>query len=270
MTIRVLVSGSGKMGREALAAVTREPDMEPVGGVDGLASEGSIALPDGSGEVPLGTDAAKSIAQTRPDVIVDFTNADWTPKLARAALDAGVRLVIGTSGLPDAFIAELETECRKRSLGAVVASNFALGGVLMQQMARLAARFYAQAEIIELHHDQKVDAPSGTAIATAKLMAEARGKLFSRAGTQKENLPGTRGNEIAGVTIHSVRLAGLVAHQEVIFGGPGETLTIRHDTMARDSFMPGVLLAVREVMQRKELVVGLERLLGLDEHHDGR
>src|SRR6266581_3375610 len=183
MTIRVLISGSGKMGREVLAVISREPDMQPAGVVDGLSSAGSITLPDSSGEVRVTSDPASAIQQERPDVIVDFTNAEWTPKLARAALDAGVRLVIGTSGLPDGFIAKLETECRKRSLGAVVASNFALGGVLMQQMARLASRFYEQAEIIELHHDQKVDAPSGTAIATAKGMAEARGKPFSRAQT---------------------------------------------------------------------------------------
>jgi len=133
----------------------------------------------------------------------------------------------------------------------------------MQQMARLAAPFYEHAEIIELHHDQKVDAPSGTAIATAKLMGEARKKGFTRPPTEKETLDGTRGGELGGVTIHSVRLPGLVAHQEVIFGGPGETLTIRHDSTSRESFMPGVMLAVREVMKRNELVVGLERLLGL-------
>ena len=264
VTIRVLVSGNGKMGREVLAAVYAQPDMQPIGVVDGLASEGSITLPDGSGNVPLLADAAAAIAETQPGVAVDFTNAEWTPVLARAALEAGVRLVIGTSGLSEKFVGKLAAECEKSGLGAVVASNFALGGVLMQQMARLAARFYESAEIIELHHDQKADAPSGTSIATARLMAEARGGPFRRTQTQKENLPGTRGNEIAGVTIHSVRLPGLVAHQEVLFGGPGEALTIRHDTLARESFMPGVLLAVREVMKRKDLVVGLERLLGLE------
>jgi 4-hydroxy-tetrahydrodipicolinate reductase len=130
-------------------------------------------------------------------------------------------------------------------------------------MARIAAGFYDHVEIIELHHDQKVDAPSGTALATANLMDEVRSERFTRAETQRENLPGTRGGEMAGITIHSVRLPGFVAHQEVIFGGPGETLTIRHDSTSRESFMPGVLLAVRTVMKQHELVVGLERLLGL-------
>jgi 4-hydroxy-tetrahydrodipicolinate reductase len=263
MTIRVLVSGSGKMGREVLAAVTREPDLEPVGVVDALVEGDSVPLPDGAGKVPLGQDAAAVIAKTKPDVVVDFTNAGWTPLLTPAALEAGVRPVIGTSGLSDSFVNGLQIECHTRKVGGVVASNFALGGVLMQQMARMAARFYENVEIIEMHHDQKVDAPSGTSLATAMMMADARNKPFERAKTEKQNLPGTRGGAIGGATIHSVRLPGLLAHQEVIFGGPGEVLTVRHDTMSRDSFMPGVLLAVREVMNRDELVVGLENLLGL-------
>jgi 4-hydroxy-tetrahydrodipicolinate reductase len=264
MAIRVLVSGSGKMGREVLAAVCREDDLEPVGVVDLYAEGDSIALPHGAGDIPVGSDPAALIEQTRPDVAVDFTNAEWTPRLAEAALDAGVRLVVGTSGLGDDFVRRLDQECAKRRLGAVIAPNFALGAVLMQHMANTAARFYESAEIIELHHDQKVDAPSGTSIATAKGMAEARGKPFARAETQRENLPGTRGNEMDGLTIHSVRLPGLVAHQEVIFGSPGEVLTIRHDTMGRESFMPGVMLAVRHVMEHEGLVVGLDRLLGLE------
>ena len=264
MTIRVLVSGSGKMGREVLAAVCREDGLEPAGVVDLYADGDSISLPDGSGEVPFGSDPTTVIELTRPDVAVDFTNAEWTPRLAEAALLAGVRLVIGTSGLPDDFVRNLAQECEKRQLGAVVASNFALGAILMQHMAKTAARFYESAEIIELHHDRKVDAPSGTAIATAKGMAEARRKSFERAETQRENLPGTRGGDVSGVTIHSVRLPGLVAHQEVIFGSPGEILTVRHDTLGRESFMPGVLLAIRHVMDYPGLVVGLDRLLGLE------
>jgi len=263
MTIRVMISGSGKMGREVLHAVDAEPGLEPVAVVDALATPGHITLPGGSTSIPLGTDAAALIAQTTPDVIVDFTNADWTPSLARAALDSSVRLVIGTTGLPDAFVNDLRDECARRGIGAVLAANFALGAVLMQHMASIAARHYDHAEIIELHHDQKADAPSGTSLATARAMADARGAPFTRPPTHKETIPGTRGGETHGITIHSVRLPGLVAHQEVIFGGPGETLTIRHDSTGRESFMPGVILAVREVMQRKELVVGLDNLLGL-------
>ncbi|HSP55533.1 MAG TPA: 4-hydroxy-tetrahydrodipicolinate reductase [Dehalococcoidia bacterium] len=263
MTIRVMISGSGKMGREVLRAVAAEPDLEPVSVVDLFATEERIALPDGTGEVPFGTCPAALIARTKPDVIVDFTNADWTPKLTREALDAGVRLVIGTTGLSDVFVGELGEECSRRGIGAVLAANFAIGAVLMQHMAVIASRFYENAEIIEMHHDQKADAPSGTALATARRMAEARGSAFTHPPTDKQTLAGTRGGATSGITIHSVRLPGLVAHQQVIFGGTGETLTIRHDSTGRESFMPGVILAVREVMSRRELVVGLDRLIGL-------
>lgn len=263
MPIRILVSGSGRMGREVLAATFREADMEPVGVVDLFAKEDFLPLPDGAGLLPFGPDPVALITRTRPDVVVDFTNAEWTPRLAQHALQANVRLVIGTTGLPRDFLASLEQECRKRRLGAVVAPNFALGAVLMQHMARLAARFFDYAEIIELHHEAKADAPSGTALATARGMAEARQKPFLRPPTEKQTLPGTRGGELEGIAIHSVRLPGLVAHQEVILGGRGETLTVRHDSISRESFMPGVLLAIREVMQRQEMVVGLDKLIGL-------
>ncbi len=264
MAIRVLVSGSGKMGREVLTAVYREEGLEPVGVVDLFATEDTITLLDGSGSLPFGSDPSVVIGKTTPDVVIDFTNAEWTPRLSEAALAAGVRLVIGTSGLSDEFVRDLQQQCDERQIGAVIAPNFALGAVLMQRLAKTAARFYESAEIIELHHDQKVDAPSATAIATAKGMAEARRKPFARASTQKQSLAGTRGGELSGITIHSVRLPGLVAHQEVILGGPGETLRIRHDSLGRESFMPGVMLAVRHVMQHPGLVVGLERLVGLE------
>jgi 4-hydroxy-tetrahydrodipicolinate reductase len=235
--------------------------MEGVGCVDGLTHEEYISVP-GSELIPFGSDAGVMIQRVRPDVVVDFTNAEWTPRLTKAALEAGVRMVIGTTGLGDGFVRDLETECERRSLGAIIAPNFALGAVLMQHMARMASRYYDHAEIIEMHHDQKVDAPSGTSIATAKGMAEARGeKPFTVPPTEKETVKGTRGGQQGGVTIHSVRLPGLVAHQQVMFGAPGETLTLRHDTMDRVSFMPGVMLAVREVMDLDRLVIGLDRLI---------
>jgi 4-hydroxy-tetrahydrodipicolinate reductase len=254
---RVAVSGSGKMGRQVAAALAAEPGMAPVAYLDALAGGATI---DG---LPLFRDAARLIAEAGPEVIVDFTNAAWTPTLARAALPAGVRLVIGTTGLPADFMAWLEREAGERQVGAFVASNFAIGAVLMMHFARQAARFFDNAEIIELHHDQKVDAPSGTAKTTAELMRAARRDRFRYPLTEKETIPGTRGGELEGVAIHSVRLPGLVAHQEVIFGGLGQTLTIRHDSTGRDSFMPGVLMATRAVMDLDHLVVGLDSLLGL-------
>jgi 4-hydroxy-tetrahydrodipicolinate reductase len=261
--IRVLVSGSGNMGLQVLRAVAREEDMEPVGCVDAFSREEYIPVP-GYELVPCGRDAAAMLARVRPDVVVDFTNAEFTPKLAREALEMNVRMVIGTSGLSEQFVRELESECRKRGLGALVAPNFALGAVLMQHMAKLAARYFDHAEIIELHHDGKADAPSGTSIATARMMAEGREKPFIVPPTTKETVQGTRGGQPSGIPTHSVRLPGLVAHQQVMFGAEGETLTIRHDSIDRVSYMPGVVVAVREVMQRKELVYGLDRLIGLD------
>jgi 4-hydroxy-tetrahydrodipicolinate reductase len=250
------------MGREVLEAVCREDDMDAVGCVDHYSTENYISVRGGE-LIPLGKDPVAMITRVRPDIIIDFTNAEWTPQLAKAALEAGVRLVIGTSGLSQAFIKELETEANKRNVGVLVAPNFAMGAVLMEVMARLASRYYHSAEIIELHHDQKVDAPSGTSLATARAMDEGRAKPFSAPAAKKQTIPGTRGGQERGVAIHSIRLPGLVAHQEVIFGAPGEILTIRHDTMHRESFMPGVILAVREVMTRNDFTYGLDRLLGL-------
>jgi 4-hydroxy-tetrahydrodipicolinate reductase len=171
--------------------------------------------------------------------------------------------VIGTTGLSDDFMAWLEQESHARRVGVVVAANFAIGAVLMMHFAKQAARFFESAEIIELHHDQKVDSPSGTAITTARLMREARETSFAHRDSDREPLPGARGAEDGGIAIHSVRLPGLVAHQEVLFGGLGQTLSIRHDTTGRDSFMPGVLMATKAVMELDHLVVGLEGLFGL-------
>ncbi len=261
MPVRVVVSGSGNMGREVIAVVAREPDMEPVGVLEKFAQ--GETFDTSAGALPISADAQALIERVKPDVIIDFTNAEWTPQFALAAVERGVRLVIGTTGLSEDFIAKLDTACRERGVGAVIAPNFAIGAVLMIHMAKIAARFFESAEIIELHHDKKVDAPSGTAMSTAQEMLSARGRPFERNVPKIEPLAGVRAAETGGITIHSVRLPGLVAHQEVLFGGQGQTLRIRHDTIGRDSFMPGVILATREVMQRKELVRGLEALFGL-------
>jgi 4-hydroxy-tetrahydrodipicolinate reductase len=255
--IRVIISGSGRMGRQVADAVARAPGMCALAFVDALADSSEV---DG---LPVFTSTEACFAQNPADVVIDFTNAAWTPGLAETALAAGVRPVIGTSGLSGDFMAWLERESVERRLGAVVAANFAIGAVLMMYFARQAARFFENAEIIELHHDQKVDAPSGTAIATAQLMHEARKERFVHPATEKETLSGSRGAEYEGIAIHSVRMPGLVAHQEVLFGGLGQTLSIRHDTTGRDSFMPGVVAATRAVMDLDHLVVGLDELFGL-------
>ena len=261
--IRVVVSGTGHVGREVLAALVGADGLEPVGVLEKFSTEEFHSLPGGAGLIPMGNQPEQLLGRCRPDVVIDFTNAEWTPGVAAAALGVGARLVIGTTGLPEAFIQNLGRECASRKLGAVVAPNFAIGAVLMMQLAAIASRHFDWAEITEMHQERKVDAPSGTALATARLMAEARGKPFEHNTPDRSALPGSRGAEYEGIAIHSMRLPGLVAHQEVVFGGLGQTLTIRHDSTGRESFMPGVLLACREVMQRSELVVGLDKLIGL-------
>lgn len=264
--IRIVVSGAGKMGREVLAAVCREPGLDPVGVLEKFSRERSIALPSGEGAIPMSDDPQALFASLPggpPDVLIDFTNAEWTERVAPLAVAAGVRPVIGTTGLSPAFVDRLDAECRARGIGGVVTANFAIGAVLLMHLASVAARFFDYAEIIELHHEAKVDAPSGTALQTVRAMREARSRPFELPETERETLPGTRGGATEGVSIHSVRLPGFVAHQEVIFGALGQTLTLRHDSTSRESFMPGVLLAVRAAMERVGVARGLDELLGL-------
>ncbi len=264
MTIRVVVHGAlGRMGREVLSALCRDGELEAVGAVDLKAVGDRLNLPDGSGDIPLSSNLGEVLSATHPDVMVDFTIASATMSAVRLAANKGVNLVIGTTGLSPENIAEIDSLCRQAGIGAVVAPNFSLGAVLMMHLAKLAARYFDYAEVIEMHHEGKADAPSGTALATAKAMVEARGKPFNYRAPEKENLTGTRGGRWEGVAIHSVRLPGLLAHQEVIMGALGQTLTIRHDSISRESFMPGVVMAIKHVVGVKGLVYGLERLLGL-------
>jgi len=261
--ISVVVSGTGFMGREVLAAVSREEDMQPVGVIEKFSREEFVSLPTGGGLVPLSSDAQALLERLRPRVVIDFTNAEWTPVVAKAALGCGASLVIGTTGHSEAFLNELAAECRAKGLGAVVAPNFAIGAVIMVHLAKIASKYFDYAEISEMHQEKKVDAPSGTAVLAAREMAAARGRPFEHALPQKEPLAGGRGALYQGVAIHSQRMPGFVAHHEIAFGGLGQTLRIRHDSTGRDSFIPGVLLATHEVVNRRELVFGLDKLIGL-------
>ena len=253
----IVISGSGAMGREVARAAAADAGVEARAFIDALSAEEECE------GLPVYREAEACLDAHRPAVAVDFSNAAWTPVLARAALERGVRLVIGTTGLPDAFIEELRRETEARALAAVVAPNFAIGAVLLMHFARQAARFFDHAEIIELHHAGKADAPSGTARATAERMAEARDEPFRHVGAELQTVEGTRGGVLGGVAIHSVRLPGLVAHQEVLLGGLGQTLSLRHDSTGRESFMPGVLAAVRAVLEADGLALGLDELFGL-------
>ena len=261
--IRVAITGTGQMARLVLATVEAQPDLDPVGLVEPTGVTIDEFRGDSGAVYPLSDDPAALFASVHPDVVVDFTNAAFTPRLVEAALAHGVRPVIGTSGVDAATVARLRAGSAEAKRGAVVAANFAIGAILEMHMAALASRFFDSAEIIELHHDRKVDSPSGTALTTAHMMRAARGRDFDSNVPDLLHIEGTRGGAVGGIPIHSIRLSGFVASQEVIFGGTGQTLTIRHDSTGRDSFMPGVLIAVREVMHRDTLVEGLASLVGL-------
>jgi 4-hydroxy-tetrahydrodipicolinate reductase len=208
-------------------------------------------------------ESLEALTEARADVAVDFT----TPQAVRAnvlwCVKRGIDVVVGTTGLSAEDLRDIDDACRRepeRTRSVFVAPNFAVGAVLMMKFAALAAPHFARAEIVERHHEGKRDAPSGTALRTAALMNEARLHEWLGAGVEPK-LPGSRGGDVSGIAIHSLRLPGSVAHQEVILGGPGETLTIRHDSIDRSSFMPGVILAVKRVAELTGLTVGLEHLL---------
>ncbi len=259
--IRVIVTGAaGKMGQEVVKAVSAEADMEVVAAVD-PASAGQ-ALSDGNGGTIVATaDLAAAIASSNADVMVDFTHPSVVEGNLRVALAAGVDCVVGTTGLSTELLEALALSAPEGTC-LFMAPNFAIGAVLMMRFAADAARFMPHVEIIELHHDRKADAPSGTALRTASLIAQTRREVPDAPGRETEIAEGARGALVEDVTIHSVRLPGLVAHQEVLFGGQGQTLSLRHDSIDRTSFMPGVVLAVREVGACSGLVIGLERLMG--------
>lgn len=270
--IPVVVNGAGgKMGREVVKAVSDAADMNLLGAIDRQVElngkdVGELAgLPEPL-EVPITDQLEPMLALASQErqlgVMVDFTHPDTVYDNIRAAIAYGVRPVVGTTGLSPEQIQDLAQFCDKASTGCLIIPNFSIGMVLLQQAAIQASQYFDHVEIIELHHNQKADAPSGTAIQTAQMLAE-MGKTYNSAMVEEtEKLAGARGSVAAeGIRIHSVRLPGLIAHQEVIFGAPGQIYTLRHDTSDRACYMPGVLLAIRKVLQLKTLVYGLEKIL---------
>jgi 4-hydroxy-tetrahydrodipicolinate reductase len=261
--IPVVVAGAaGRMGRETLNAVAGEPDMRLVGAVDRVGVGAGVRELTGSdSDLSIELELRPALERAKQGVLVDFTDAAGAPENALASLNSGVAPVIGTTGLSGADIERIRESSESRGVPAMIVANFAIGAVLMMRFAEEAARWLPHAEIVEMHHDAKRDAPSGTAMSTARRIAMSRGESAAVPPTQTLKVEGARGGLVDGVPVHSVRLRGLVAHQIVLFGGQGETLSIRHDSMDRSSFMPGVLLAIRNVWRLSGLVIGLDALL---------
>jgi len=263
--IRVMVSGAnGRMGREVLLALSRDPECEIVAAVDLKTAGEDIGeiLGMGKSGVKVEPDLEASILCHRPQIMVDFTHPKAVVGNVMTALRNGVIPVVGTTGITEADLAMIRAYCEESVATCFICPNFSIGAVLMMRFAQEAARYLPHCEIIEMHHDQKLDAPSGTALLTAKMIAGERGCLKQGHPGEEEKIPGSRGAEYDGFRIHSIRLPGYVAHQEVIFGGVGQILTIRHDSLSRESFMPGVVLACKKIIGHKGLVVGLDQLLG--------
>jgi 4-hydroxy-tetrahydrodipicolinate reductase len=244
--MRVGVLGAkGKVGATMAQAVEDADDLTFTSGVDA-------------------GDPLSLFTDSRTEVVIDFTHPDVVMDNLKFLIDKGIHAVVGTTGFTDERIEQVNAWLAdKPDVAVLIAPNFAIGAVLSMHFAKQAARFFQSAEVIELHHPQKADAPSGTAVRTARLIAEARKGLRPNPDATSTGLEGARGADVDGIPVHSVRLAGLVAHQEVLFGTQGETLTIRHDSLDRTSFVPGVLLAVRAVREHPGLTVGLEPLLDL-------
>jgi 4-hydroxy-tetrahydrodipicolinate reductase len=263
-SIRVVINGAlGRMGQEITQAVVREPGLRAVGAVEKEVTQQYLPLAEATELILLSSDLDSLLRSCDADVVVDFTNAEVSIAAARIAIKQKVNVVIGTTGLSEENLAEIEQLCRANKVGAVVAPNFSLGAALLIHLSKFAAKFFNQAEIIEMHHDKKADAPSGTAIATAKAILQTHGKPFIYPEVTHEVLRNTRGGQMDGIAIHSLRLPGFMAGQEVVFSGAGETLSLRHNIISRESFLPGVILAIKEVTKRKGLTYGLDALLKL-------
>jgi 4-hydroxy-tetrahydrodipicolinate reductase len=245
MTISVLVNGAfGRMGQMVVKALGERGEFTVVG------------------QTGREYDLKKSIKDSNAQVVVDFTRADAVYANTLAIIESGAHPVIGTSGLTAEQIKKLQQKCEELKLGGIIAPNFSLGAVLMMKHAKEIAKYMPHVEIIELHHDGKADSPSGTAMRSAELLAEGGGDALNQPPlSSRETVPGARGANYLGIPIHAVRLPGLLAHEQIIFGAAGETLTLRHDSIDRQCFMPGVCFACEKVGKLHKLVYGLEEVL---------
>ena len=259
---KVVVNGIlGKMGQEVLNAVVNAEGMDPIAGSDIAANLAQITLPGGKGAIPVFKDIEKAVEGA--DVVVDFTNALGAKSVMEAAAPAGADCVIGSTGLSQTDFEKAEALSESNGTSIIIAPNFAMGAVLMSHLVKEAARFFDYADLTEVHHEAKIDAPSGTTLAIAQAAAEGKGGNFEAPSAEKELVSGTRGGESGGVVIHSGRMPGRVAHHEMVFASLGQILTIRHDSINRESFMPGVIMAINASKTSNGLTVGLDKIMGL-------
>ena len=259
--IKVAVHGAaGRVGREVLRAVDAAPGITLTVAIDRVPPSDVAPLPV---DVPYYTDVRAALEAHPSDVIVDFSLADATLAMVPVATAMGTRPVIGTTGFGPDQIAEIDRLCEEHDLGGFLAPNFTIGAVLLTKLAAMAAPYFEFVDIVEEHHEMKVDAPSGTALGIAKAIHEAHPERFAHNVPEREPLPGTRGGDYEGISIHAARMPGRMAHHQVTFGGAGQTLGLRHDTNDRECYMPGVLMAVRKVQNLRGLTIGLDKLMDL-------
>ncbi|WP_409301355.1 4-hydroxy-tetrahydrodipicolinate reductase [Peribacillus sp. SCS-155] len=262
--IKIIVAGPrGRMGKEAVKLVQDTAGFELAAVLDRKYEGENLSNIEGFQgiDAPVFTDAEQCFSAVEADVLIDLTTPEVGMFHSTAALRHGIRPVVGTTGFSPEDLETLSALTEEKGIGCIIAPNFAIGAILMMKFSQMAARYFQDVEIIELHHDQKLDAPSGTAVKTADMIKNIRDPKVQGHANEKEILAGARGANVDGMRIHSVRLPGLIAHQQVMFGADGQMLTIRHDSFNRASFMSGVKLAVEAVVKLQVLVYGLENIM---------
>ena len=260
--IKVVVNGAlGRMGQEVLNAVHKAEGLTAVAGSDVAATSKTVKIPNTSIEIPIFNNINDALSNT--DVVVDFSNASGAMKVITAASKAGVNCVIGSTGLSEEDFINAKSSSESNQVSVIIAPNFAIGAVLMTHLVKESAKFFDYADLTEVHHEAKIDSPSGTAISIAQAAYEGKQSDFQNPIPEKDLIDNTRGGSFNGVVIHSGRMPGRVAHHEMVFASLGQTLTIRHDSINRESFMPGVVMAIRATSEMKGLTIGLEKIMGL-------
>lgn len=263
-TIKIIVAGPrGRMGKEAVKLVQETESFELTAVIDHKNDGGNLENISGFAGIsaPIYSNIEQCFSSVECDVLIDLTTPEVGMYHTRTALTYGIRPVVGTTGFSAEDLEELESLTKDKGIGCIIAPNFAVGAVLMMKFSQMAAKYFPDVELIEMHHDRKLDAPSGTGVKTAEMIKEVRDAKQQGHPNEKETIQGARGANIDGMHIHSVRLPGLVAHQQVMFGADGQLLTIRHDSFTRASFMSGVKLSVETVMKIDTLVYGLENII---------